>query len=106
MSSTPIEGTVAGEFCPVGHDGKGVMVDNVCVVAMARRDNIMTGPIDAAVTVNVRRDGELTCSIESSSVTDICFDQQSPDGQEQLPPHETSRKSRGDHASEGGVGGV
>ena len=36
------------------------MVDNVYVVAMARRDNIMTGPIDAAVTVNVRRDGELT----------------------------------------------
>ena len=60
MSSTPIEWTVTGGFCSVGHDGEGVMVDNVCVVAMVRRDNIMTGPIDAAVTVNVRWDGELT----------------------------------------------
>ena len=56
------------------------MVDNVCVVAMARRDNIMTGPINAAVTVNVRWDGELTASIESYSITDTCFDQQSSDG--------------------------
>ena len=60
MSSIPIEWTVTGEFCPVGHDGAGVMVDNVRVVAMARRDYIMTGPIDAAVTVNVRWNGELT----------------------------------------------
>ena len=60
MNSIPLESTATRGFCPVGHDGEGVMVDNVCVVAMARRDNIMTGPIDAAVTVNVRWDGELT----------------------------------------------
>ena len=60
MNSIPIEWIASRGFCPVGHDGEGVMVDNVCVVAMARRDNIMTGPIDAAVTVNVRWDGELT----------------------------------------------
>ena len=60
MSSLSIEWTATRGFCPVGHDGEGVMVDNVCVVAMARRDNIMTGPIDAAVTVNVRWDGDLT----------------------------------------------
>ncbi|SVB76204.1 uncharacterized protein METZ01_LOCUS229058 [marine metagenome] len=44
----------------MGHDGEGVMVDNVRVVAMARRDNRMTGPIDVAVTVDVRWAGELT----------------------------------------------
>ena len=44
----------------MGHDGKGVMVDNVRVVAMARRDNRMTGPIDVVVTVDVRWAGELT----------------------------------------------
>ena len=60
MSSLSIEWTATRGFCPVGHDGEGVMVDNVYVVAMARRDNIMTGPIDAAVTVNVRWDGDLT----------------------------------------------
>ena len=60
MNSIPLEWTATRGFCPVGHDGEGVMVDNVCVVAMARRDNIMTGPIDAAVTVNVRWDGDLT----------------------------------------------
>ena len=60
MNSIPLEWTATRGFCPVGHDGEGVMVDNVCVVAMARRDNIMTGPIDAPVTVNVRWDGELT----------------------------------------------
>ena len=60
MNSIPLEWTATRGFYPVGHDGEGVMVDNVCVVAMARRDNIMTGPIDAAVTVNVRWNGELT----------------------------------------------
>ena len=60
MSSTPIEWTVTGGILFSWTRCKGVMVDNVCVVAMARRDNIMTGPIDAAVTVNVRWDGELT----------------------------------------------
>ena len=60
MSLVLIDWIVTEGFRSVGHDGEGVMVDNVCVVAMARRDNIMTGPIDAAVTVNVRWDGELT----------------------------------------------
>ena len=60
MSSILIELTATGRFCPMGHDGKGVMVDNVRVVVMARRDNRMTGPIDVVVTVDVRWAGELT----------------------------------------------
>jgi len=43
-----------------GHDGEGVMVDNVRVVAMVRRDDRMTGLIDVAVTVDVQWAGELT----------------------------------------------
>ena len=43
-----------------GHDGEGVMVDNVWVVAMVRRDDRMTGLIDVAVTVDVQWAGELT----------------------------------------------
>ena len=43
-----------------GHDGEGVMVDNVRVVAMVRRDDRMTELIDVAVTVDVQWAGELT----------------------------------------------
>ena len=60
MSSILIESTATGRLCPVGHDGEGVMMDNVQVVAMIRRDDRMTGPIDVAVTVDVRWAGELT----------------------------------------------
>ena len=60
MSSILIELTTTGRLCPVGHDGEGVMMDNVQVVAMIRRDDRMTGPIDVAVTVDVRWAGELT----------------------------------------------
>jgi len=60
MISILIERTATEGFCPVGHDGGGVMVDNVLVFAMVRRDNIMTEPIDVAVTVEFRWAGDLT----------------------------------------------
>ncbi len=38
----------------MGHDGEGIMVDNVQVVAMARWDDRMIGPINVAVTDDSR----------------------------------------------------
>jgi hypothetical protein len=60
MSLVLIDWIVTEGFRSVGHDGEGAMVDNVHMVAMPRRHNIMTRLINAAVTVNVWWAGELT----------------------------------------------